>query len=109
MLFICFAATKPIGILVALLVGGVWGAVLWSQSQAAAKRQQEVRDLLNRAKQDSLQQLRGAGAEVVDWSTEFQRADGREPAVRALIADLAQAGATAAPHERRVADARTGG
>ena len=107
-LFICFAATKPIGILVALLVGGVWGAVLWSQSQAAAKRQQEVRDLLNRAKQDSLQQLRGAGAEVVDWSTEFQRADGREPAVRALIADLAQAGATAAPHERRVADARTG-
>jgi hypothetical protein len=104
-LFICFAYAKPVGIIVALLVGGVWGLFLWNQSQAAAKRQAAVRDLLEKAKQDSLQQLRGAGAEVVDWTTAFKRADGREREVRALMADLAQAGTPAAPYERRVADA----
>ncbi|HTF08364.1 MAG TPA: hypothetical protein VK659_09365 [Asanoa sp.] len=103
-LTICFAATKPIGILLALLVGGIWGLVLWSRSQSAAQHQENVRELLRKAKQDSLQQLRGAGAELVDWSGAFRAADGREQAVRALIADLGTAGNTAAPYERRVVD-----
>ena len=104
-LFICGAATTPMVFLLALLVAGGWGLFLWSQAQAAARRQDEVRGLLERAKQDSLQQLRGAGAEVVDWSNAFKRADGREAEVRALIADLATVGNAAAPYERRVADA----
>ena len=109
-LVVCFAATRPVGILLALLVGGVWGLVLYNQAQAAEKRRQDVRNLLERGKQDSLQKLRGAGAEVVDWSGAFKQADGREPAVRALIADLAKSASPAHPHERRVADtgARTG-
>jgi hypothetical protein len=109
-LIVCFAKTKPVGILLALLVGGVWGLFLYHQSQAAEKRQQDVRNLLERAKQNSLQQLRGAGAEVVDWSNSFKQADGRETAVRALIADLAKSGSPTQPYERRVAGtgARTG-
>ncbi|MFI5889764.1 hypothetical protein ACIA5D_06545 [Actinoplanes sp. NPDC051513] len=109
-LFICGAGVHPAFFLIALLVGGGWGLFLWSQAQSAAARQEEVRNLLQRAKQDSLQQLRGAGAEVVDWSNTFKQADGREPEVRALIADLARAGNAASPYERRVADAgvRTG-
>ncbi|MGK5682175.1 hypothetical protein [Actinoplanes sp. URMC 104] len=105
-LFVCTAVSKNWAlILVPLLVGGVWGAIIWQQSQAAARRQDEVRNLLARAKQDSLHQLRGAGAEVVDWSNAFRRADGREPEVRALIADLGRAGNASSPYERRVADA----
>jgi hypothetical protein len=108
-LLIC-AFSQPAVLLLLLLVGGGWGLYLWSQSQSAVRRQEEVRNLLAQAKQDSLQQLRGAGAEVVDWSNAFKRADSRETAVRALITDLALAGNTASPYERRVADAgaRTG-
>jgi hypothetical protein len=84
--------------------------VLYTQSQSATKLQDAVRELLARGKQDSLQQLRAAGAELIDWSSAFRRADSREPEVRALIGDLATAGAPASPYERRVADlgARTG-
>lgn len=105
---ICAALAAPIAILAVLVGVGIWGLVLWTRSQAAAARQQEARNLLERAKQDSLQQLRGAGAEVVDWSAAFRQADSREPAVRALIADLATAGNAASPYERRVADVQTG-
>ncbi|MFG1607778.1 hypothetical protein [Actinoplanes sp. NPDC049265] len=105
-LILCTAATRqPVGILIALLVGGGWGLFLWSRAQSAASRQAEVRQLLDRAKQDSLQQLRAAGAEVVDWTTDFQRADGRAADVRTMIADLATAGGPATPYERRVAGA----
>ncbi len=108
-LFIC-AFQVPLVAVAAIVVGGLWGLWLWYQSQNAVRRQQEVRDLLSLAKIDSLQQLRGAGAEVVDWSGAFRQADTREPAVRTLIADLALAGNAASPYERRVADAgaRTG-
>lgn len=101
---ICFGAAWPFGIVLVLLGALVWGLVLWNQQTAAVRRQQEVRQMLDRAKRDSLQQLRGAGAEVVDWTAEFRRADILEPAVRTLIADLATAGNTATPYERRVAD-----
>ncbi|MFF5289936.1 hypothetical protein [Paractinoplanes globisporus] len=109
-LLVCGVAVHPAIMLIALLVGGGWGLYLWTQAQAAEKRQQDVRNMLHNAKQNSLQQLRGAGAEVVDWSNAFKRADGREPEVRALIADLALAGNAASPYERRVADngVRTG-
>jgi hypothetical protein len=106
---ICFGATWLPGIVFVLLAVGIWAFVLYSQAQTAAARQQEVRALLERAKQDSAQQLRGAGAEVVDWTAAFRQADSREPAVRALIADLATAGSNASPYERRVvSDARSG-
>jgi hypothetical protein len=109
-LLICGAAAVHPVLILALLVGAGWGFFLWNQSQAAAKRQQAVRELLGRAKQDSLQQLRAAGAEATDWWSSYQRADSRESEVRTLIADLGRAGTPAAPYERRVADhgARTG-
>jgi hypothetical protein len=99
---ICAANLSPVLIIFVLLAAGIWVGVLYSQSLAAAKRQDEARAVLERAKQNSLQQLRGAGAEVVDWTSAFQQADRREPAVRELIADLATAGSSATPYERRV-------
>ncbi|MDY7083600.1 MAG: hypothetical protein SYR96_00700 [Actinomycetota bacterium] len=109
-LFVCAFGVHWSLALIGVVAGGIWALVLWSQAQAAATRQEEVRALLARAKQDSLQQLRGAGAEVVDWSNAFRQADGRESEVRALIADLGRAGSPASPYERRVADsgARSG-
>ncbi|GAA0452246.1 hypothetical protein Ade02nite_00160 [Paractinoplanes deccanensis] len=108
-LLVCVGVMQnPAMLILPILVGGVWAAVLWWQSQNAAARQKEVEDALQLAKLDSVQQLRGAAAEVVDWSGTFRQADSREPAVRALIADLATAGNAPAPFERRVADARAG-
>jgi hypothetical protein len=92
------------GLIITMIGGGIWFLVLYIQSQAAAKLQDAVRELLARGKQDSLQQLRGAGAELIDWTSAFRREDSREPQVRALIGDLATAGAAASPYERRVAD-----
>jgi hypothetical protein len=93
----------PVGILLALVGGGIWFLILYTRSQSAAKLQQNVRDLLAREKHDSITQLRAAGAELTDWSGAFRAADATEPAVRTLIADLATAGNAASPYERRVA------
>lgn len=103
-LAICLGNINPAAVLIALLVGGVWGLVLWTQAQKAEERQRQAYEQVERAKQDSLQQLRGAGAELVDWTTAFQQADRRETEVRTMIADLATAGAGATPYERRVTE-----
>jgi hypothetical protein len=92
------------GPLVALVGGGIWALVLHAQAQAAAKRQQEARNFVARAKHDSIIQLRAAGAELADWTEAFRGADGQEPAVRELIASLATAGNAPSPFERRVVD-----
>ncbi|MEV4352043.1 hypothetical protein AB0J83_46920 [Actinoplanes sp. NPDC049596] len=102
-LFICAGVSgTPALFVLPLLVAAIWGGILWWQSQNAAARQKEAEDVIQLAKLDSLQQLRGAAAEVVDWSGAFRQADSREPAVRALIADLATAGNAPSPYERRV-------
>lgn len=89
------------GVLVALVGSGIWAAILYSQAQAAAKRQEEARALLGRARHDSITQLRAARAELTDWEVEFQTADAHEPRTRAMIADLATAVQAATPYERR--------
>jgi hypothetical protein len=99
---ICGAAVSPVLIVFVLIAAGIWGGVLYAQSQKAAKVQEDMRNFLEKAKQDSIQQLRAAAAEVIDWTTAFQQADRQESAVRALIADLATAGSSATPYERRV-------
>jgi hypothetical protein len=110
-LVVLTACARVPGFLIALAAGGVWALVLYNQSQAAAKRQQEARDFFARAKQDSITQLRGAGAELTDWSMAFREADSQEQAVRGLIGDLATAGNAASPFESRVVGlgASTGG
>jgi hypothetical protein len=99
---ICGVSLSPVLIVFVLIAVGIWGGVLYSQSQKALQVQEGARTFLEQAKQDSLQQLRAAGAEVIDWTTAFQQADRQEPAVRALIADLAASGSSATPYERRV-------
>lgn len=92
---------------VALITGGVAAgvgvAIVYGRAGAAARRQQEARDLVERARHDSIVQLRAAGAELVDWNTAFRDADAGEQKVRAMIADFAAAGQATAPYERRVA------
>jgi hypothetical protein len=103
----CAGATQVLGValfgfILALIGGGIWFLVLWSKSQAALKRQQALRALVAQGKQDSILQLRAAGAELVDWSNAFRVADVKEQAVRTLIADLATMGNSTSPYERRV-------
>jgi len=91
------------GAFIALVGGGIWALVVYNQAQAAAKRQAEAQELLNRARHDSITQLRAARAELTDWEHAFQSADAQEPQTRALIAGLATAVHAVRPYERRVA------
>jgi hypothetical protein len=86
---------------VALLAGGIWTAVLYGQYQTALKNQSQAREYIQQSKQESLRQLRAAGAEITDWGSSYQQADAQETGVREMIADLANAGKAASPYERR--------
>lgn len=97
-----------VGALLALAGGGVWAMVLNNQAQTAANRRQEAFDFIERAKDDSIRQLRGAAAERTDWMAAFTAADSREPAVRALIADLALAASGPHRYEQRVVESAAG-
>ncbi|MFF4841852.1 hypothetical protein [Streptomyces collinus] len=85
----------------AAVVGLVWGLVLRSQAQTAARAQAAARELLERAKTESLHQLRGASAELTDWYDKFTTADKTEAQVRSLIATLPTAGGAPSPFEGR--------
>ncbi|MFF4562821.1 hypothetical protein [Streptomyces sp. NPDC001435] len=85
----------------AAIVGIVWGLVLYNGSQTAKRNQDAARELLARAKTESLHQLRAASAELTDWYEKFQAADRVEARVRELIATLPTAGGGASPFEGR--------
>lgn len=91
-----------LGLLVGLAAGAMGALVLYSQQQRAAQRQQEARDFFKLAKHDSVTQLRGAGAELTDWSRAFREADAKEADLRGLIAGLATATHGGSPFEGRV-------
>ncbi|MFC9278873.1 hypothetical protein [Streptomyces collinus] len=85
----------------AAVVALVWGLVLRGQAQTAARAQAAARELLERAKTESLHQLRGASAELTDWYDKFTTADKTEAKVRSLIAALPTAGGAPSPFEGR--------
>ncbi len=85
----------------AAIVALVWGLILRNQAQTAARAQAAARELLERARTESLHQLRGASAELTDWYEKFTAADRAEAKVRELIATLPTAGGAASPFEGR--------
>ncbi|MFE1879597.1 ICP22 family protein [Streptomyces diastatochromogenes] len=85
----------------AAIVALVWGLILRNQAQTAKRAQDAARELLTRAKTESLHQLRGASAELTDWYEKFTSADQTETKVRELIATLPTAGGGASPFEGR--------
>lgn len=85
-------ASVGFAFLAAAVVGGVWGYVLYNRQQKALKAQQEAERTIKQAKTESIAELRGAGAELTDWSTAYGRADGFEPQTRQMIASLATYG-----------------
>ncbi|MBP1783353.1 MULTISPECIES: hypothetical protein [Micromonospora] len=95
-------AGLAVGLVITVGGGVAWGLLLRAQADSAAEKQNAARARLAAARKRSLVELRAAGAELTDWTTRFTDADSRESNVRALIADLATAGAPGSPHERRV-------
>ncbi|MEU2656009.1 hypothetical protein ABZ615_11855 [Streptomyces sp. NPDC007325] len=90
------------GVVAALIVGGIWSLFLARGQRGARERQRYARNVLDSAQQESLVQLRAAGAELVDYESRFQRADAQEQAVRDMIDGLSDTGAGASPFEARV-------
>lgn len=110
LILIVFMGVSPaFAVIAALIVGGVWGAVMYSSAGASRTAQDQARATLGKRRQASLADLRGAAAEFVDWEQEYRKADADAERVRALIDDLATATTAAAPFEGRVVTVNEGG
>lgn len=83
------------------VVGGVWGFVLHHGAQAAQRLQDNVRQILQQAKLESLHHLRAASAELTDWNAKLRAADAVEPRCRELIKSLDTASRGGSPFEGR--------
>jgi hypothetical protein len=90
-----------LGFVAALLVGGIWGFVIYNRYQTALKQQAEAKALIESAKQDSVAQMRGAHAELTDWTSAYGAADSSAPKVRELIQSTATAQHGSRPFEGR--------
>ncbi|MFI9602036.1 hypothetical protein ACIHCX_19680 [Streptomyces sp. NPDC052043] len=95
------AASILVALVIAAVVGGVWGFVLHNGAQAASRLQENARRVLEQAKLESLHQLRAASAELTDWNEKFRTADGVEPHCRELIKSLMTATQGGSPFEGR--------
>ncbi|MFD5316848.1 hypothetical protein [Streptomyces sp. NPDC127098] len=90
-----FAALLAVG------VGAAGGLVLRGRVDRAAKALRLARELLDKAKGESLRQLTEARAELTDWQSRFQAADAVGAEVRAFIASLPTADQAPTPFEKR--------
>ncbi|WP_405832764.1 MULTISPECIES: hypothetical protein [unclassified Streptomyces] len=102
LLFVSMNVDPGGGLIVTLLVGGIWALVIAHGRRGALERQRYAQSVLDRSKADSLLQLRAAGAELVDYESRFRTADAEESAVREMIDGLAGAGEGNSPFEARV-------
>lgn len=93
----------PAGFFIALAAAGIWAFVIYRQHEAALKAVETAEKLLAQMKLDSIQQLRGAAAELNDWQSEFAKADDMSTAVQTLINDYSTAGNSSTPYEKRLA------
>ncbi|MER5206603.1 hypothetical protein [Streptomyces sp. NPDC002825] len=100
-LFLIGQASLGFAFVAALIVGAVWGLVVFQGYKAAEKLQANARGLLEQAKLESLHQLRGAAAELTDWYETFRAADVVEARCREFITSLATAHHGPAPFEGR--------
>ncbi|MET8683784.1 hypothetical protein ABZV77_06170 [Streptomyces sp. NPDC004732] len=75
-------------LIAALITGGIWGMVLHNRAQAVRRNQEATRVFLERARDESLRQLRAASAELVDWHEKFRSDDAVEARCRELIKSL---------------------
>ncbi|MGW1713063.1 hypothetical protein [Streptomyces sp. NPDC002156] len=91
----------PAALVVAILVGGVWGLILVNGAQAAHRHQDNARRILEAAKQESVHNLRAASAELTDWNAKLRTADAVEPQCRELIQSLRTATQGNSPFDGR--------
>ena len=98
---VAISASPAMGFLVTLVVGGIWGFMLYRQYQQSLKAQDLARQDLARWKQESLTQLRAASAEITDWGARYGSAHAQAEEVQGFIASLDTAGHVATPFEGR--------
>ncbi|WP_369376717.1 hypothetical protein [Streptomyces sp. cg36] len=78
-------------LVVALVVGAVWGLVIHQGLSASRKIQNAAKTLLDQSRRDALHQLRAGSAELTDWYETYRAADAVDSELRALIASLGAA------------------
>lgn len=102
-LIIFIAAGAPVaGVVIALLVGGIWALVIRNRHQKSESVVASAQAALNGAKKQSLHALAAARSELDDWQREYRDQDSNASKVHTLIDDFrgTQGSATSA-YERR--------
>ncbi|MFJ2957507.1 hypothetical protein [Streptomyces sp. NPDC087270] len=95
------AFSMPVALVISVVVGGVWGLVLYNGAQAARRLQDNARTILEKAKLESVHQLRAASAELTDWKQKLRTAEDVEPRCREMIKSLGTAVHSGSPFEGR--------
>lgn len=98
---IAISVAGAAGLLVAVIVGGVWGFLIYRQYEQSLAAQEQARRELAKWKQESLTQLRAASAEITDWGARYGAAHACAEEVQSFIAGLDTAGHAATPYEKR--------
>jgi hypothetical protein len=101
-LFFVASAGSVGGLLVVLVAGGAWAYKINRDKKASEANHAQAVQVLERAKTDSVAQLRGAGAELTDWTSRYAAADARDVEVQQLLTDFGRSAEGGNPFERRV-------
>jgi hypothetical protein len=97
-----FGGAIVAGLVIALITGGIWALVIRSRYQRAEQNVSQATQVLADAKQQSLHRLRGAGAELYDWQSEFGKYDSDASRVQKVIEDFRSTQGSTAFEGRRV-------
>jgi hypothetical protein len=100
-LVMTMAMNPAFGFFFTAVIGGITALVIYSRHNGAQATVRNAEQVIDRAKADSLSQLRAAAAELTDWQTAFAAADRRESDVRELFDQLSRSGHASTPYERR--------
>ncbi len=100
-LLMTMAMNPAAGFLFTVVIAAITALVIYVRYNGAQVIVRNAEQVIDRAKADSLSQLRAAAAELTDWQSAFAVADRLESRVREVLDQLSHSGQASTPYQRR--------